>query len=71
MTADAGVIALDQAKDFPDLEVTEEAVESEPRKRRTRADAGKSRAPRATSTTKLAQELAEPIVVIGSMLAML
>jgi len=45
MTADAGVIALDQAKDFPDLEVTEEAVESEPRKRRTRADAGKSRAP--------------------------
>lgn len=73
VSTDAGVIALDQASDFPAFDESDDVEpveESAPRKRRTRADSGKPRAPRATSTTKLAQELAEPIVIIGSMLAM-
>lgn len=71
MSEDVGVLALDQAGDFPAFEETDDTPEeSAPRKRRTRADSGKPRAPRATSTAKLATELAEPIVIIGSMLAM-
>jgi len=73
MSEQPGVIALDQASDFPAFDESEDEStpeESAPRKRRTRTDSGKPRAPRATSTAKLATELAEPIVIIGSMLAM-
>lgn len=69
-----GVIPMDQAEGFPplDMDVEPETVEEESapkRTRRKRADAGTPRT-RSTSTTRLAKELAEPLVLIGTMLSM-
>jgi len=68
-----GVIPMDQAEGFPplDLDVEPETVADDPpkRTRRKRADAGTPRT-RTTSTSKLAKELAEPLVLIGTMLSM-
>jgi hypothetical protein len=68
---------MDQAADldeFPPLEDIEMApdpdAEPKTRTRKPRADAGKPRQPRTASTTKLASDLAEPLAIIGSMLAM-
>jgi hypothetical protein len=73
----AGVIGMDQAAsmggDFPplDLDVEPETVEDDApkRTRRKRADAGTPRT-RTTTSSKLAKELAEPLVLIGTMLSM-
>ena len=68
-----GVIGMDQAEGFPplDLDVEPETLDEEApkRTRRKRADAGTPRT-RTTSSGKLAKELAEPLALIGTMLAM-
>jgi hypothetical protein len=69
-----GVIGMDQAEGFPplDLDVEPETVDetdAPKRTRRKRADAGTPRT-RQTGGAKLAKELAEPLVLIGTMLSM-